>query len=420
MEFSNSPTGECSNSKEKLIKNNEQKINVNQFFVNENDQSSEDDKKVIITFSCFYRILKPICSIFILMVTIIPATVIEKLYIYERICIIIAGITFALSLLIISKNKIEISKNKSINKVYIKCKNFLCFSIKTIILDLENTHFYAKYNKDEDNVTLSTTLLIINDYKNLKDIDLDSSNIKQKPAQFFYSFDNIDIDYELEKNLNDFVGSLYFYNPLLFNINNYMKKGNDYNDNQYDLSEYMKFSDNFFTYHFLSRLNSSCLDCIKYILFLFLNLVILGGTVSLLSLKNILFYRLIGALAFLVVNIIFCLICKWVKVCKENIYRIDCIYSKDFDRIFIGLVKYNKKSYVNTFEFHMNNIERFILEKQGSKVIFNLKVIFKDKNSQQICSIKNKTKENLEGLAYLLNEKLINNLSTNNNLDTKE
>ena len=138
----------------------------------------------------------------------------------------------------------------------------------------------------------------------------------------------------------------------------------------------------------------------------------MGGTVSLLSLKNILFYRLIGALTFLVVNIIFCLIYKWVKVCKENIYRIDCIYSKDFDRIFIGFVKYNKKSYANTFELQMNNIDRFILEKQGSKVIFNLKVIFKDNNSQQICAIKNKTKENLEGLAYLLNEKLINNLST--------
>ena len=138
----------------------------------------------------------------------------------------------------------------------------------------------------------------------------------------------------------------------------------------------------------------------------------MGGTVSLLSLKNILFYRLIGALTFLVVNIIFCLIYKWVKVCKENIYRIDFIYSKDFDRIFIGLVKYNKKSYVNTFEFQMNTIERFILEKQGSKVIFNLKVIFKDNNSQQICAIKNKTKENLERLAYLLNEKLINNLNT--------
>ena len=55
---------------------------------------------------------------------------------------------------------------------------------------------------------------------------------------------------------------------------------------------------------------------------------------------------------------------------------IDIIYSKNFDRMFIGLVKYTKTSYVNIFEFQMNNINRFILENIGHDN-YNLKVILK-------------------------------------------
>ena len=63
----------------------------------------------------------------------------------------------------------------------------------------------------------------------------------------------------------------------------------------------------------------------------------------------------------------------------------------------------------------MNNIERFILEKEGTEE-YNLKVIFKNNESQEICNIKNKRQEDLEGLAYLLNERLIKNTNKNNNI----
>ena len=107
---------------------------------------------------------------------------------------------------------------------------------------------------------------------------------------------------------------------------------------------------------------------------------------------------------------------KIFKYCYENIFRIDCIYSKNFDRVFIGLVKYTKTKYVNTFEFQMDNIRRFILERKGGN--FNLKVEFKNNGTQQICTIKNKTQDELEGLAYLLNERL--NINSNNNIDSNE
>jgi len=75
---------------------------------------------------------------------------------------------------------------------------------------------------------------------------------------------------------------------------------------------------------------------------------------------------------------------KLLKLCFENIERIDCIYSKKFERIFIGLVKYTKTKYVKTVEFQMNNINRFIFEKEinGNNTYFymlNLKIMRKDK-----------------------------------------
>ena len=85
----------------------------------------------------------------------------------------------------------------------------------------------------------------------------------------------------------------------------------------------------------------------------------------------------------------------------------DCIFSRDFDRIFIGLVKYNQKSYINTFVFNVNKIDRFILEKRGNEN-YNLLVVFKDDQRLLICNIK-KSKEDLEGLAFLLNERIFKN-----------
>ena len=99
---------------------------------------------------------------------------------------------------------------------------------------------------------------------------------------------------------------------------------------------------------------------------------------------------------------------KIFKYYFDNIFRIDCIYSKNFDRVFIGVVKYTKTKYINTFEYQMNNISRFILERVGNSSVTNydLKVIFKNNETQRICTIKNKTQVELEKLAFLLNERL--------------
>lgn len=108
--------------------------------------------------------------------------------------------------------------------------------------------------KAKNDVNENTTrLFIINDYKNLSGIDLDESNIKQKPAKFLYSFTNISTgkynNEQFTKVLNHFIGSDddNYNNPLFFNINSYLnKKQTNFIFNlSRSLSKYMKFSELF-------------------------------------------------------------------------------------------------------------------------------------------------------------------------------
>jgi len=167
-------------------------------------------------------------------------------------------------LLFFYNKKIIFLKDASQEKLIIKVINFLCFARKIIILDLENVHFniQEKISYSENGPYKFYGLLIINDFKNLVGIDLDESNIKQRPAKYLYCFDNYSLfrykSLELSDNLNDFVGSPRDYkNPLFFNINKYLKKRKRYN---YGSSSYMKFSDHFFIYHFIGEFNTSSLS----------------------------------------------------------------------------------------------------------------------------------------------------------------
>ena len=279
-------------------------------------------------------------------------------------------------------------------------------------LDIENTHFYIKkeINQDEDGKHESFRLLIINDYKNLVDIDLDASNIKQKPAKLFYSFNYMrkgNYDHtQFAQILNNFIGNSGFYdNPLLFNINRFLHKDQGIFYFSEDLSKYMKFSEHLFTYHLKYPLGLSCADIFFIVITCCFNIGTIFAAIVWLNRENNIIIKLIWLIGFVIGNVIMYTLYKIFKYCFDNIFRIDCIYSKNFDRIFIGLVKYTKTKYINTFEFQMDNINRFIVEREGNHS-FNLKVIFKNNETQQICTIKNKTQDELEGLSYLLNERL--------------
>ena len=263
-------------------------------------------------------------------------------------------------------------------------------------------------------------MFIINDYKNFINSDLDASNLKKKPAKFYYSFNNVcqgkyNKD-QLTADLNNFIGlNAYYENPIFFKIENYMNKSENINDLPGDHpSIYMKFYEHIFTYHLYSN--------IEYLIISIFTLISIPSFCiffAISSIKKDFSYITFAYFIILFSIIILYIIYKCLKSCYEKISRIDCIYSKDFDRIFIGLVKYTENSYVNTFEFEMNNIDRFILEDQGIKKS-NLKVIFKNNEIQHICTIRKRNNENLEGLTYLLNERLIDNTDNINAINFNE
>ena len=286
--------------------------------------------------------------------------------------------------------KIVLLKDEFNKKIIIEEINCLCYAKKKYNFDLENTHFYIKkkviYGEDGDDVNY--TLFIINDYKNLVGIDLEKSNIMQKPAKYLCSFENISLGkynrLGLINHLNDFVGSPRDYkNPLFFNINKHPKKEKI---NKKEFSSCIKFSDHFFSYDLLGGFNPS-------------------GNSLLLIIP-------IGLITIPVFNIIVYILYKFYKFKHYNICRIDCIYSKNFDKIFIGFVKYTHTKYVKTFEYKMDDINRFILEKElNNSNTFKLKVLFKNNEKEQIYILNNQTQEDLEGFIYLLNERLIINSS---------
>jgi hypothetical protein len=285
-------------------------------------------------------------------------------------------------------------------------------------LDIENTHFYVRQEiyQDAESYNEYTSLLIFNDYKNLVDIDLDKSNIKQKPAKFLYSFDNIYLGIhdpaQFTHILNDFIGN--DSNQLYFNKYLDIKKNYCFSSNQDStLREYMVFSDHFFTYHLKAPLSTSCSGICFIIIACFINLCTISASIPVLVSNSAEILFKIIMVSFILIGIIIVFILhKIFNCCFGDVFRIDCIYSNNFDRLFIGLVKPNKTKYVNTFEYKIDDISRFILEREGNN--YKLKVVFKNNETQEIYTIKKKTKEELGRLALLLNERL--NINSNNNI----
>ena len=412
------PINSTSNQNECLIQsapNRQQNLNVDQFFVENTVQSFEQLNTFVIKSTPWAVI---ILSILVLLGCTIPALVIPGLVYYLRIIIISPGVIISLLLFTCCKKKIILIKDTSNRKVLIKVMNYLCFPKMKFNLDIENTHFYIRREtyQDAEGYNEYTSLLIFNDYKNLVDIDLDKSNIKQKPAKFLYSFDNIYLGIhdpaQFTHILNDFIGN--DSNQLYFNKYLDIKKNYFFSSNQTStLREYMVFSDHFFTYHLKAPLSTSCSGICFIIIACFINLCTISASIPILVSENAKIHIKIVVVIFILIGIIIVFILhKIFKYCFGDVFRIDCIYSNNFDRLFIGLVKLNKTKYVNTFEYKIDDISRFILEREGNN--YKLKVVFKNNETQEIYTIKKKTKEELGRLAFLLNERL--NINSNNNI----
>ena len=431
MEMMNTPINTNENGNENLIQseqNRTPKANINQYFVEKSDQSSEENNTFAINFyNCNFVVY--ILTFHLIMPFLIPAIIIPGLPLYIRMSLGLTGVISSLMILILDINKIILIKDTLNGKLLIKVMNHLCFPKMKLNLNIENIHFYVhkEISYSDEGTNESSTLIIINDFKNLMGIDLDTSNIKKKPAKLFYSFRGIKYwgytNIEYAQLLNNFIGSPQINdNPLFFNIDEYLSNSQKNLYSNKTLSNYMKFSDHIFTFHLKKPLSYKCFDKFFLIIAILVNLyTIPAGIFTLASKKATTSNKIIVGIFFVVGNIIAYTLYKLSEhYCFGKIFRIDCIYSKNFDRMFIGIVKYNKTKYINTFEYQMNNISRFILERVGksSDTNYDLKVVFKNNEAQQICTLKNKDKEELEGLAYLLNERL--NANSNNNIESNE
>ena len=323
--------------------------------------------------------------------------------------ILILIIAIILLVLFQKVKKINLIKNESYNLLTVKIINFLnCsksifnFNLKDVILDI------IKYQIVSDGeVDKYEALVITNTFQNDKDIDLNLSNIKNKPIRNIYHiFPKIKLNNYTTISLRNFIDICpETENPVFFNINKYMGKSYAYLQtfSSYNLSRYMKISDYFFTYYFKESCCYRRFNCIiiLILLILFLEIVPIIGLIY--SKNDILIYVMMLIAILIIASII---LIFSINAIKKYSLRMDIIFSQNFDTIFIALLNYNGTSYKKTFIYDMNCIERFILESyNNSDNISILKVIYKNKNVEDIFRI-DECQYNLEGLLFILNEKI--------------
>ena len=427
MELMNTPIH--SNKNENLIEveqNTPQNVNINQYFTPTDAPLSEET--FIIKFQNWpFIFIGAILSIFL------NLAIFSSFDLYYKIFLSSVGIILLLSVLFIVVNKIIIIKDSLNKKILIKIVNYLCLTKKKLNFDLENIHFYVsselEVSDDGDRYT-NHRLFIINDYQNLVGIDLSESNIKQKPVKCIYYFRSPKLgnyNYkEFEKALNNFVGSPKNYkNPLLFDINNYLEESKKLKPAIFGTPiKFIKFSEYFFTYYpkgfkFSFKHYSTYGNCLFYFIYFVELMLIFSIFIAVLfsiEMKNFL-VLLITISVCVIFNLLVYFLYKCCKSSKENILRIDFIYSKDFERIFIGVVKYTKTNYIKTLELQKNDINKFIYERVED-INFYFKVLLKNDKKEYICTLEKQREDELEGLICFLNGEFI--AHTNHNVKSYE
>ena len=251
----------------------------------------------------------------------------------------------------LSVKKIEIIKNPYLNLITLKIIK-RCGCSKQFTIMLENK--YLLYHRD---------LFLLNTLINQGEIDLDNSNIINRPINFIYKYENyinmIGNCDEMQLKINEFLGQQKYKNTIYDEINkyitiyqkNYLKE----EKNVFDI--YMKMNEYFYTFFY----SDSSLDT-----------------------------------------------------------RTDFIYSEDFERLFIGKIK--DDIYSKTLLINLNEINTFEMFEQtrnisGKTYYYGYLKILNKKNQKQEIEICENQKLYLEKFVLLLNGKLndINEMKKNNN-----
>jgi len=244
-------------------------------------------------------------------------------------------------------------------------------------------------------------------------IDLDKTDIKIKPLNLYYYFEQIDAPISqksLITQLNKFTNSpTEFECPIFFSVEKYLAfykvdypDEKFYNSQQITFSNIMRFSKYFYTYYVRDpNENERRRRCNMNYIFFLINLFLFVGMIVISAVT----LKLSGLLCFLMtfVSIIFVDVIIFIIInCFNNrIKRIDCIYTSDFNKIFIGTTTINEKCYKNTYEFVLAEINRFYVKENNKKTFLSVSVL---NNDIDICEIINKI--DLNNFVSILNEKI--------------
>ena len=296
--------------------------------------------------------------------------------------------------------KIEVSKSNNI--IYVYTKNF--YNCYKVILLSGNIHFYKSSNGNEKNPI--TKLFCIND----SNYDLDTVNIKKKPSKLLYLFEGFE---ELEVDfLMDMFEVNNFDNPLLFDIAKYTGKNRNILENnpQQIINKVMKFGEHFFTLYLRSPSpNRSLHNTFAIGILSIFNFPIIIFGLPIFYNNDLTLFEIFVMFSILIGFDL--IIFLFLIIFKSADSRIDFIYSKGFDKIFIGIVNNSGYVYYKTFEYNLNEVEKFIFQQpESNDGNYTFKVSLKNKAIEEIIRFKGKgiEKTDQEGLEYILNGKLNN------------
>ena len=311
--------------------------------------------------------------------TFVPIFLIIFLLVYPMVLAIQSEMPYLISLIAIPiflllffcKCRIVLIKDKVNNRLTIKEKNFFCcgksYSIPLEFADIKTSSFGAESGPCCRHEL--SNIIVVNANPNVTDID--NNNIKNTPYKLIYRFSNlIGSQRDLSLELENFIGNK-FTNNIKEEINLYVPKKNQENNNFFNLG--INFSNFYRTTETFIKISDH--------FYMFYN------------------YNYISS-----------------KSSKESFRRLDWIYTNDFDRIFLGVVK-NDKSYVNTFTYNLDSIDKFILEIRDGK--YCLKIILKGGLDTEICRYTRESEKKLNTFIYLINGQ-INKINNKNNPDYPE
>ena len=254
--------------------------------------------------------------------------------------------------------------------------------------------------------------------KRMKLINFSTSNIMYAPLKLLFYINNIEVKKfnglnQLNRILNEFMDIHNSENPLYFDINSYMNiSKEDYNE--YSYNKYIRINNRFFTYYSKNFIKNSFRRFLYKILLLialipiFIVVLVQYCTPDRNEKEIILLIFIESEGDLISLYIIIYLICLCAK--HKKFQRIDIIYSNDFDKIFVATTK-DQTSYFSSSLFSLNEIDRFVLTKNSIKEKgFHLIALLKENPlNREICYVED-SKTDLEGLIFLLNERINNNI----------